>query len=100
MAASHATSPTLVINTALTVNFPQYFATVTVINRSSTGTVWFRTDGTTPVPGADDNYPVLPLNTISVPNGAITQEPIQRVISGTQIILVSDTACPITVYVT
>lgn len=100
MAASRATSPTLVVNTPLPINFPQYFATVNVINRSTTGTVWFRTDGAAPVIGADDNYPVLPLQTISVPNGAITQEPVQRVISGTQIILVSDTACPITVYVT
>jgi hypothetical protein len=100
MAANRATSPTLVINTVLPVSFPQYFATITVINRNTTGTVWFRTDGQPPVIGADDNYPVLPLQSVSVPNGSLTQEPVQRVISGTQIQLVSDTACPITVYAT
>lgn len=100
MAASRATSPTLVVNTALPLSFTQYFATVTVVNRSSTGTVWFRTDGAAPVIGADDNYPVLPLQSTSVPNGALSQEPVQRVISGTQIMLISDTACPITVYAT
>jgi len=100
MAASRATSPTLVINTVLDVNFPQYFSNITVINRNATGTVWFRTDGVNPVIAADDNYPVLPLQSVTVPNGALTQEPVTRVISGTQIILISDTACPITVYAT
>jgi hypothetical protein len=98
MAAQRSTSPTLVANTALTVTFPQYFATITVVNRHTTATLWIRTDGQTPVIGADDNYPVLPSQAQSFPNGILTQEPITRVISGTQVQIISDTACPITVY--
>jgi hypothetical protein len=100
MAAQRATSPTLIVNTITTVIFPQYFATITVINRASSGTLWLRTDGQAPVIGADDNYPVLPLQAQSFPNGILTQEPITRVISGTQVQIISDTACPITVYAT
>ena len=100
MAAQRSTSPTLVANATTTVIFPQYFSTITVVNRHATGTLWVRTDGQNPVVAADDNYPVLPLQAQSFPNGILTQEPITRVISGTQVQIISDTACPITVYVT
>jgi hypothetical protein len=98
MAAQRASSTTLVINTPATIIFPQYFATITVINRSSTGTLWVRTDGQTPAVAGDDNYPVLPLQAQSFPNGILTQEPITRTISGTSVSIISDTACPLTVY--
>jgi hypothetical protein len=100
MTASRATSPTLVINTLLAVNFPQYFATITVVNENATGIVWVRTDGVAPTVRGDDCYPVLPMQSQSFPNGVLLQEPVTRVISGTQILLISDTACPITVYAT
>jgi hypothetical protein len=35
---------------------------------------------------------------VTFPNGILTQEPITRVISGTSIELISDTAIPFTVY--
>lgn len=98
MAASRAHSATLVVDTAMAVNFPQYFSNITVVHRGDTGTVWFRTDGIEPEPLADDNYPVLPGRMITVPNGMRTQEPITRVISGSSIQLISDTAVPFTVY--
>lgn len=100
MAAQRSTSPTLVPNTVQHVTFPQYFANITVVNRNSTGTLWLRTDGVDPVIGADDNYPVLPMQAQTFPNGILTQEPITRGISGTSVYIVSDTACPITVYAT
>lgn len=99
MAASRAKSLTLTPNVATPVNFPQYFATVTVVNRSlGTDVVWLRVDGNEPVVLADDNYPVLPGQAQSFPNGVLTQEPITRVISGTTAFLISSTACPVTVY--
>lgn len=98
MAASRASSLTLTVNTPVTVKFPQYFATITVINRNSTGVVWIRTDGNNPTVAGDDCYPVLPMQSQSFPNGVLLQEPITRTISGTQVSLISDTACPITVY--
>jgi hypothetical protein len=98
MAASRAHSATLTINTATPVNFPQYFANITVIHRGTTGTIWLRTDGVAPVILADDNLPVLPGQAVTFPNGILTQEPITRVISGTSIELISDTAIPFTVY--
>lgn len=98
MPASRATSPTLTANTPLTVKFPQYFATITVTNRHPTGVLWLRTDGVTPTVGGDDCYPVLPMQAQTFPNGELLQEPITRVISGTQVNIISDTACPITVY--
>lgn len=99
MAASRAKSLTLTPNTYTPVNFPQYFATITVVNRStSTDVVWLRVDGNQPTVAGDDCYPVLPGQSQSFPNGVLTQEPITRVISGTQAILISSTACPVTVY--
>jgi|SRR6267142_5693591 len=98
MAASRAHSGTLVIDTATPVDFPQYFANITVIHRGTTGTIWLRTDGTAPVILADDNLPVLPGQAMTFPNGILTQEPITRVISGTSIQLISDTAVPFTIY--
>jgi hypothetical protein len=98
MAASRATSPTLTANAPLAVKFPQYFSTITVVNRHATGVVWLRTDGATPTVAGDDCYPVLPMDAQTFPNGVLLQEPITRVISGTQINIISDTACPITVY--
>lgn len=99
MAASRAKSATLVINTATAVNFPQYFANITVVHRGATGTIWLRTDGVAPVILADDNFPVLPGQAVTFPNGILTQEPITRVISGSSVQLISDTAIPFTVYV-
>lgn len=98
MAAQRSHSETLVANTPIFVSFPQYFSTITVINHHATGTVWSRTDGQTAAVFADDNYPILSRDGQSFPNGNLSQEPLTRVISGTVISIVSDTACPITVY--
>lgn len=100
MAAQRSKSLTLVSNTSTPVNFPQYFATITIVNRSTTAsdTVWVRTDGNQPTVAGDDCYPVLAGQSQSFPNGVLTQEPITRVISGTSAILISNTACPVTVY--
>lgn len=98
MAAVRAKSGTLVINTVAPVNFPQYFANITIVHRGTTGTIWLRTDGVDPVILADDNFPVLPGQAVTFPNGILTQEPITRVISGTSVLLLSDTAVPYTVY--
>lgn len=98
MAASRAKSDTLTINTVYAVNFPQYFANLTVIHRGTTGTIWLRTDGVNPAILADDNYPVLPGQAVTFPNGILTQEPITRSISGSSVLLISDTAIPFTVY--
>lgn len=98
MAATRAKSGTLTINTVAPINFPQYFANITVIHRGTTGTIWLRTDGIEPVALADDNFPVLPGQAATFPNGILTQEPITRSISGTSVQLVSDTAIPYTVY--
>ena len=99
MAASRAKSGTLIIDTATPVNFPQYFANITVVHRGATGTIWLRTDGIAPVILADDNFPVLPGQAVTFPNGILTQEPITRVVSGSSVQLISDTAVPYTVYV-
>jgi hypothetical protein len=99
MAASRAHSATLVIDDVMAVNFPQYFANITVVHRGTTGTIWLRTDGIEPVILADDNFPVLPGQAVTFPNGILTQEPITRVISGSSVQLISDTAIPFTVYV-
>lgn len=98
MAASKAKSSTLTINTVFDVNFPQYFANLTVIHRGATGTIWLRTDGVEPVSVADDNYPVLPGQAVTFPNGILSQEPITRSVSGSSVQLISDTAIPFTVY--
>lgn len=101
MAAQRAKSVTLVANEFQFINFPQYFATLTVVNRSTgTDVVWIRTDGQDAAVAGDDNYPVLPQQAQSFPNGVLLQEPITRVISGTTICLISSTACPVTVYAT
>jgi hypothetical protein len=81
------------------VNFPQYFANITVVHRGTAGTVWLRTDGVEPVILADDNYPVLPGQAVTFPNGILSQEPITRSVSGSSVLLISDTAVPFTVYV-
>lgn len=98
MAASRAKSDTLTVNTVYTVNFPQYYANITVIHRGTTGTIWLRTDGVAPVILADDNYPVLPGQAVTFPNGILSQEPITRSVNGTSVLLISDTAIPFTVY--
>jgi hypothetical protein len=105
MAASRAKSNVLTINTVAAVNFPQYFANITVVHRGTTGTIWLRTDGVAPVvfnsstpDASDDNFPVLPGQSITFPNGILTQEPITRSISGTSVQLISDTAIPYTVF--
>ena len=99
MAASRAKSSTLVVDTVADVNFPQYFANITVVHRGATGTIWARFDGIEPVILADDNYPILPGQAVTFPNGILTQEPITRSISGSTVMLISDTAVPYTIYV-
>jgi len=98
MAASRAHSDTLIVDTVYPVNFPQYFAYITVVHRGATGTIWLRTDGIEPEVLEDDNYPVLPGQSITFPNGILSQEPITRMVSGTSVLLISDTAVPFTVY--
>lgn len=98
MAASRSTSLTLSVGIVSTVTFPQYFANLTVINRNTTGTLWVRTDGVNPLITGDDCYPVLPQQSQTFPNGVLLQEPVTRVLSGTTVSIISDTACPITVY--
>lgn len=105
MAASRAKSDTLVVNTVYPANFPQYFANITVVHRGTTGTIWLRTDGNTPAvfdpahpSNSDDNYPVLPGQTMTFPNGILSQEPITRMVNGSSVLLISDTAIPFTVY--
>lgn len=107
MTASRAHSDILSPNNVYPVNFPQYFATITVVNRGINGIIWLRTDGLSPVVFAannpslsDDNYPVLPGQAQTFPNGVLLQEPVTRTISGTQIQLISDTPVPFTVYAT
>ncbi|HEY1646017.1 MAG TPA: hypothetical protein VGF75_06700, partial [Candidatus Saccharimonadales bacterium] len=78
MAASTAHSDILVVDTVFPQNFPQYFARITVVHRGTTGTIWVRTDGVEPVVLADDNYPVMPGQTITFANGILSQEPITR----------------------
>jgi hypothetical protein len=99
MAFSRAHSDTLVVDEVTSVNFPQYFANITVIHRGTTGTIWLRTDGVAPVILADDNFPVMPGQSRTYPNGILTQEPITRTINGSNVQLISDTAVPFTVYV-
>lgn len=110
MAASRAHSDTLTASTVnndvvYPVNFPAYFANITVIHRGTTGTIWLRTDGINPKiwnpaspTDTDDTYPVLPGQAVTFPNGVLTQEPITRSVNGTSVLLVSDTAIPFTVY--
>lgn len=98
MAASRAKSDTLAIGAKYTINFPQYFANITIVHRGTAGTIWFRTDGVDPVTLGDDNYPVLTGQSVTLPNGILSQEPITRMISGTSVFLISDTAIPFTVY--
>lgn len=106
MTAQRAHSDTLAINTVYPVNFPVVYANITIVHRGTTGTIWLRTDGIPPVVFnsgtpllSDDNYPVLVGQTITFPNGILTQEPITRAVSGTSVQLISDTAIPFTVFV-
>ena len=105
MTAQRAHSDTLTVNAVYPVAFTQTFSTITVMHRGTTGIIWVRTDGINPVvfnpanPSAsDDNYPVGPGQTASFANGILTQQPINRVINGTSVALISDTAIPFTVY--
>ena len=100
MAASRAHSDDLVVGTVYPVNFPQTFANITVVHRGTTGTIWLRTDGIEPVAVEDDNYPVLVGQSVTFPNGILSQEPITRSVSGTSVLLITeDAAIPFTVYV-
>lgn len=100
MAASRAQSGTTTANTAVTVKFPQYFANLTVVNRSTGEVLWARTDGVNPVVAGDDCFPVLSQQSLTFANGVLTQEPVVRVTSGTLITLISTGACEYTVYAT
>jgi hypothetical protein len=95
-----AHSDTLVVDVVYPVNFSQVFANITVVHRGTTGTIWLRTDGIEPVELGDDNYPVLVGQSVTFPNGILSQQPITRAISGTSVMLVTtDAAIPFTVYV-
>lgn len=100
MAAKRAQSGTLVANEVTTVKFPQYFATVHVVNRSADKTIWTRSDGIDPTIAGDDCYPVLAQQDISYTNGLLSQEPVVRIQSGTQINLLCSDACDFTVWAT
>ena len=100
MAANRASSSTLTPGTAVTVKFPQYFANLTVVNRSTNLELWVRSDGVDPTVAGDDAYPVLAQQSITFSNGILSQEPVVRVQSGTQVSLISSGACPYTVYAT
>lgn len=100
MSYSVSHSDNLVIGTVYPVNFPQVYANITVVHRGLEGTIWLRTDGITPIALADDNYPVMAGQTITFPNGILTQEPITRAVNGTSALLISnDSNIPFTVYV-
>lgn len=98
MSATKASSGTLVVNTATAVNFPQYYPTVTIVHLGSTGIIWLRTDGLEATIAGDDNYPVLPGERASYVNGNLLSAPNTRVINGTSVMMISDTAIPYTVY--
>lgn len=100
MAAKRAQSGTLTANTVTTIKFPQYFAVVHVVNRSTDQTIWTRSDGIDPTVAGDDCYPVLAQQDISFTNGLLSQEPAVRIQSGTQINLVCSDACDFTVWAT
>lgn len=98
MPATRATTVTLTPNVASTVTFPLYFATITIDNLDTNGIVWVRTDGQLPEVAGNDCYDVLPMQSKSFPNGNLQQEPVTRVISGTQVNLISSTAVTVVVY--
>jgi hypothetical protein len=100
MAATRSTSGILTADVITRVNFPQYFSNITIVNRDTEGTIWFRTDGIDPAVLGDDNYPVMPGAYVTVPNGILTQEPITRVISGTSVFLISTAPVNYTVFCT
>ena len=100
MAAKKAQSGTLSANAVTTVKFPQYFAVVHVVNRSTNQTIWTRSDGTDPTVAGDDCYPVLAQQDISFTNGLLSQEPVVRIQSGTQINLICSASCDYTVWAT
>jgi hypothetical protein len=100
MSYSVAHSDNLTVGTVYPVNFPQVYANITVEHRGPSGTIWLRTDGVAPVALADDNYPVQPGQTVTFPNGILTQEPITRAVSGTSVQMITeDIAIPFTVFV-
>lgn len=98
MSAQKCSSGTLVVNTSTPTNFPDYFPTITIVHRGSTGTIWVRTDGQEAVIAEDDNYPVLPGERVSYRNANLSSSPNTRINAGTTAFLVSDTAIPYTVY--
>ncbi|APC46414.1 hypothetical protein HWB05_gp152 [Streptomyces phage BRock] len=100
MAASRAKSGTTTANTAVTIKFPQYFANITVVNRSTGEVLWARTDGYDPAVAGDDAFPVLSQQSLTFGNGVLSQEPVVRVTSGTLVTLISAGVCEYTVYAT
>lgn len=58
--ALNARSGTLTASTVATVAITDAWPDgITVVNRSQTGTIWVRLDGTDPTVAGDDCYPVL-----------------------------------------
>lgn len=40
---------------------------ITVVNHSTTETIWFKVDGGTPAVDGDDSIPILPSNSVNYP---------------------------------
>ncbi len=57
--ASKTAHGTLTANAVTTVEISNHGGAVEIVNRSGTGTMWVRFDGTNPVIGAQDNYVVV-----------------------------------------
>ncbi len=104
--AAQAKSGTLVAAApAISVKFHQYFKNLIVVNRSNpatdsfpTYTIWVRSDGEDATVGGDNCFPVLPGQSLSFGNGILSQEPVVRVISGTQVSIIATGASPYTVW--
>lgn len=104
--AAQAKSGTLVAAApAISVKFPQYFKNLIVVNRANPATasfpdftIWVRSDGQDATVEGGNCFPVLPGQSLSFGNGILSQEPVVRVLSGTQVSIVATGAAPYTVW--
>lgn len=69
---SYAKSGTLTISTVASVTVTADGGGVQVVNRSQTGVIWVRLDGTDPVAAADDCFSVLGVRHFPTHTGAVT----------------------------
>lgn len=89
---------------ATSIKFPQYFNSLRVVNRAAFDadvtslTIWVRSDGEDATVEGDDCFPVMPGQSITFTNGILSQEPVVRVISGTQVSMISLGPTPYTVW--